>query len=73
VSLTLSPIDVPQGYPHECERRIRLRDGRTVGIRPLIPADAPLLAEPVIMADPETLRRASSAVRRVRPRRWWLG
>jgi GNAT superfamily N-acetyltransferase len=57
VSLTLSPIEVPPGYPRGYERRIRLRDGRTVGIRPLIPADAPLLAEALITADPETLRR----------------
>jgi GNAT superfamily N-acetyltransferase len=48
---------VPPGYPREYERRLRLRDGRTVAIRPLIPADAPLLAEAIATADADTLRR----------------
>lgn len=57
VELMPSPNRVPPGYPREYERRIRLRDGRTVAIRPLIPADAPLLAEAFMNADPDTLRR----------------
>jgi RimJ/RimL family protein N-acetyltransferase len=57
VELTLSPAHVPPGYAREYERRLRLRDGRTVAIRPLIPADALLLAEAFRAADPETLRR----------------
>jgi RimJ/RimL family protein N-acetyltransferase len=57
VELELSPAEVPPGYPREYERRLRLRDGRTVAIRPLIPADAPLLAEAIRTADPDTLRR----------------
>jgi GNAT superfamily N-acetyltransferase len=56
VNFALSPTEVPPGYPCEFERRLRLRDGRTVFIRPLTPADAPLLAEAFTTADPETLR-----------------
>ncbi|MGE5827993.1 MAG: N-acetyltransferase family protein [Micromonosporaceae bacterium] len=52
-----SPSRVPPGYPRQYERRLRLRDGRTVAIRPLIPADATLLAEAIATADPDTLRR----------------
>ncbi|MGE5827145.1 MAG: N-acetyltransferase family protein [Micromonosporaceae bacterium] len=57
MELTLSPASVPPGYPREYERRLRLRDGRAVAIRPLIPADAPRLAEAIATADPDTLRR----------------
>jgi RimJ/RimL family protein N-acetyltransferase len=57
VDLTPSPDLTPPGYPREYERRLRLRDGRTVAIRPLIPSDAPLLAEAIATADPDTLRR----------------
>jgi RimJ/RimL family protein N-acetyltransferase len=57
VTLLLRPTDVPPGYPREYERRLRLRDGRTVAIRPVVPADAPVLAEAITAADPETLRR----------------
>jgi GNAT superfamily N-acetyltransferase len=56
VSFALSPTEIPPGYPSEYEHRLRLRDGRTVFIRPLTPADAPLLAEAFTTADPETLR-----------------
>jgi GNAT superfamily N-acetyltransferase len=56
VNFELSPTEVPPGYPRDYERRLRLRDGRTVCIRPLTPADAPLLAEAFATADPETLR-----------------
>jgi GNAT superfamily N-acetyltransferase len=52
-----SPTHVPPGYPREYERRLQLRDGRTVAIRPVIPADAPQLAEAILTADPDTLRR----------------
>ncbi len=51
------PVDVPPGYPREYEREVRLRDGRTVEVRPIIPADAARLAEAIRTADPETLRR----------------
>jgi RimJ/RimL family protein N-acetyltransferase len=57
VDLNPSPQEIPPGYPRSYERRLRLRDGRTVAIRPLIPADAPLLAEAIATADPDTLRR----------------
>jgi RimJ/RimL family protein N-acetyltransferase len=57
VRLTVTPVQVPSGYPRDYECRLRLRDGRRVAIRPLIPADAPLLAEAIATADPDTLRR----------------
>lgn len=52
-----SPVQVPPGYPREYERRLSLSDGRTVLIRPVIPADGPQLAEAILTADPDTLRR----------------
>jgi GNAT superfamily N-acetyltransferase len=51
------PVDVPAGYPRDYERRLRLADGRHVQIRPIVPADAPALAEAIRAADPDTLRR----------------
>jgi RimJ/RimL family protein N-acetyltransferase len=57
VELTLSPAEVPPSYPRDYERRLRLRDGRIVAIRPLLPCDAPALAEAIMTADPDTLRR----------------
>jgi RimJ/RimL family protein N-acetyltransferase len=57
VEFTPSPVQVPPGYPREYERRLPLRDGRTVLIRPVIPADGPQLAEAILTADPDTLRR----------------
>jgi RimJ/RimL family protein N-acetyltransferase len=55
--LTLAPTDVPPGYPSEYERRLRLLDGRMVAIRPVVPADADDLADAILTADPDTLRR----------------
>ncbi len=49
--------DPPAGYPAGFERDVRLHDGRTVLVRPIVPADAPALAEAIRTADPETLRR----------------
>jgi RimJ/RimL family protein N-acetyltransferase len=54
---TPSPAEVPAAYPREYERRLLLRDGRAVAIRPVIPDDAPLLAHAFLTADRETLRR----------------
>jgi RimJ/RimL family protein N-acetyltransferase len=51
------PAQVPPGYPREFERRLTLQDGRTVWIRPIVPADAAQLAEAIRAADPDTLRR----------------
>lgn len=39
------------------ERWLRLRDGRNVWVRPILPSDAPELAEAIRTADPDTLRR----------------
>jgi RimJ/RimL family protein N-acetyltransferase len=51
------PRDVPAGYPREFERRLRLRDGREVLVRPILPADAPQLADAIRTADADTLHR----------------
>ena len=48
---------LPPGYPRECEQEVTLRDGRHVLIRPILPSDAPELAEAIKTADPDTLRR----------------
>jgi GNAT superfamily N-acetyltransferase len=45
----------PSGYPHELQRRLRLRDGREVLVRPILPSDAPDLAAAIGRADPDTL------------------
>lgn len=57
LALPLHPHDVPAGYPHRFERDIMLRDGRAMLVRPIIPTDAPALAEAIRTADAETLRR----------------
>jgi hypothetical protein len=46
----------PSGYPSSYESVIRLADGRQVEIRPILPSDAPELAEAIRTADAETLR-----------------
>jgi GNAT superfamily N-acetyltransferase len=51
------PLEVPPGYPHAYERDVRLRDGRRVFVRPIIPSDAEALAEAFRTADVDTLRR----------------
>lgn len=45
----------PPGYPKRYERAVRLRDGRRVRVRPIVPADAPELAAAIREADPETV------------------
>jgi RimJ/RimL family protein N-acetyltransferase len=52
----LEPDEVPPGYPREYQREEVLRDGRRVFIRPILPADAPELAEAIKSADPDTIR-----------------
>jgi RimJ/RimL family protein N-acetyltransferase len=47
---------LPGGYPREYEEELRLRDGRRVLIRPILPSDAPELADAIKTADPDTLR-----------------
>jgi RimJ/RimL family protein N-acetyltransferase len=51
-----SPPQKPPGYPAEYEHELRLRDGRWVVIRPVVPDDAAELAQAIRTADPETLR-----------------
>jgi GNAT superfamily N-acetyltransferase len=50
-------VGLPPGYPRECEQEVTLHDGRHVLIRPILPSDAPELAEAIKTADPDTLRR----------------
>jgi GNAT superfamily N-acetyltransferase len=49
--------DLPAGYPQEYRRVVTLRDGRSVLIRPILPGDAPALAEAIQSADDDTIRR----------------
>jgi hypothetical protein len=51
------PTTVPPGYPPEYERDVRLSDGRTVLVRPIIPADRGPLAYAIRTADPDTVHR----------------
>lgn len=53
----LDHAGLPPGYPVAYRREAVLRDGRRVLIRPILPSDAPELAEAIKTADPETLRR----------------
>jgi GNAT superfamily N-acetyltransferase len=46
---------LPEGYPVDFERRLRLDDGRMIQIRPILPSDAPELAEAIRTADADTL------------------
>ncbi|GIF42802.1 hypothetical protein [Actinoplanes xinjiangensis] len=46
-ALIRRPTAAPPGYPAGYERDLRLRDGRLVFVRPIIPADrGPLAAGP---------------------------
>jgi GNAT superfamily N-acetyltransferase len=47
---------LPPGYPPDYESTARLADGRRVTIRPVLPSDAPELAEAIRTADAATLR-----------------
>jgi len=49
--------DLPPGYPQEYLRVVTLRDGRSVLIRPILPGDAPALAEAIESADADTIYR----------------
>jgi RimJ/RimL family protein N-acetyltransferase len=51
------PADRPPGYPGEYQQQVTLRDGRRAFIRPILPSDAPQLAEAINTADADTLRR----------------
>lgn len=57
MELTPRPAHWPPGYPADYRQHVTLRDGRRVFIRPVLPSDAPELAEAIKTADPETLRR----------------
>jgi hypothetical protein len=57
MGLEPEPGELPPGYPTEYQREEVLRDGRWVFVRPILPGDAPELAEVIKTADAETLRR----------------
>jgi acetyltransferase len=46
---------LPKDYPFDYERRLTLADGRVVHIRPVVPADAALLAQEIDEIDSDTL------------------
>jgi len=48
--------DLPADYPSSYECVMKLADGRQVQIRPILPSDAPELAEAIRTADAATLR-----------------
>ncbi len=54
-AVVMRPQSIPDGYPHELERTARLGNGASVFIRPIVPEDAPRLAEEILVADSETL------------------
>jgi GNAT superfamily N-acetyltransferase len=49
-------VELPPGYPPEYEVRVRLANGHRVQVRPILPSDAPELADAIRNADQETLR-----------------
>ena len=51
------PGSLPPGYPEDFQRQVTLSDGRRVFVRPILPRDAPGLAEAIRTADADTLRR----------------
>ena len=58
---------LPPGYPQEYWRLVTLRDGRSVLIRPILPSDAPALAEAIQSADADTIYRYLGGRPRVTP------
>ncbi len=55
MDLVPEPAKLPPGYPREYQQELALRDGRQVLIRPILPSDAPELADAMRTADPDTL------------------
>lgn len=53
--IMIPPADAPVDYPFEYERTVTLRDGTLARVRPVVPADAEVLAEAIAVADEETL------------------
>src|SRR4051812_5651535 len=50
------PTVLPPGYPKAYVGELRLADGRRVQVRPILPTDAPELADAIRHADADTLR-----------------
>ncbi len=56
MTIPLQPsAGIPTGYPFDYERRVVLRNGRTVHFRPVVPGDVDVLAREVAAADSDTL------------------
>lgn len=55
MNMISSPLSLPPGYPRGLEEHIRLKDGRSVFIRAVVPGGAPELAFELEAADPQTL------------------
>jgi len=51
----VSPVARPSAYPTELERQLTLSDGRTVSVRPVVPADSAQLVLEMEGADPDTI------------------
>lgn len=49
------PVSPPDGYPFDLESDVTLPDGTSARIRPIVPEDADVLADEILMSDPETL------------------
>lgn len=49
--------ELPPGYPAAYQQEVMLSDGRRVAIRPILPSEAPELANAIRAADPDTLHR----------------
>jgi hypothetical protein len=56
MGLEPEPGGLPPGYPKEYQREEVLHDGRRVFIRPILPSDAPELADAIRTADSDTPR-----------------
>ena len=56
MDLIPEPAGLRPGYPQEYQQEVALRDGRRVLIRPILPSDAPELADAIKTADRDTLR-----------------
>lgn len=52
---SLTPSQVPPGYPAELERWVQLRDGRSVFVRPVVSDDSAALERALALADMETV------------------
>jgi GNAT superfamily N-acetyltransferase len=53
----MHPEEVPDGYPRDLERWVKLPGGEAIFLRPILPVDVPRLEYAFAHADIETVRR----------------